>query len=651
MASPISFGDAVAIAKIAYRIAHAFTQGSKSAPAEFREVENQLYSLSTALSALQDVARQTSSFSSSSSQDNKNNNSKNNAITDGTTPAGSSSTNTTPVDPSLAVILENCAETLKHLEKIVEKYGVVAPKGKSGSNSDGTAKSRFQKWSGELVKNYRKIAWTTEAGDLAALRSQLLVHTNSLNLVLGTILSSRTTRIEDNLKENSAMLHDIHVWWAQNLKDATVKGSTSPDPALETAEVVEEESGAVFFEVHGTSQVLCPRARVHDEWKEPGVTQLFVCACRSERHQGVEDLALSSLSFPIRRPGEISSWMLFKVLDKRTSQMLPVEIRNVKAADIAHFEESFIQPLTDARARVMLQQGVSNQLAHLSADAAHIRAINLHSDLAGLGKSIDAVTFCVNHRKLRKGNVDGLQLLSYRQLSRHDSLRGSGSAVDHAELTIFYGGDAADITKSVVHMAADTTLAMESGDVVAIRQVACFGYNGEEEVSHLEKVDILLHMTGLEVTQQLHAKLEDMRLELFVAHLQTPGPDEIVVLHLQATEVQCEVAVIPDADIIITRTRDGQHRLIVTSRNRCTVLAQILPTTFFTSPSHTPTFVAPTWLIQLEGAKRKVYHYPEGFRFLSFHSSSAEKMFELGRTAVVQGVETEMEGGLPIRQK
>ncbi|KAK4142502.1 uncharacterized protein C8A04DRAFT_13220 [Dichotomopilus funicola] len=590
MASPISFGDAVAIAKIAYRIAHAFTQGSKSAPAEFREVENQLYSLSTALSALQD--------------DNKNNNNNNkNAITDGTTPTGSSSTDTTPIDPSLAVILENCAETLKHLEKIVEKYGVVAPKGKSCNNSDGSAKSRFQKWSGELVKNYRKIAWTTEAGDLAALRSQLLVHTNSLNLVLGTILSSRTTRIEDNLKENSAMLHDIHVWWAQNLKDATVKGSASPDPASETAEV-EEESSAVFFEVHGTSQLLCPRARVHDEWKEPGVTQLFVCACRSERHQGVEDLALSSLSFPIRRPGEISSWTLFKVLDKRTSQMVPVEIRNVKVADIALFEESFIQPLTDARARVMLQQGVSNQLAHLFADAAYIHAINLHSDLTGLGKSVDAVTFCVNHRKLRKDNVEGLQLLSYRQLSHQDSLRVSSSAVDHAELTIFYGGDAADITRSVVH-----------------------------------------------VTRRLHAKLEDMRVELFVAHLQTPGPDEIVVLHLQATEVQCEVAVIPDADIIITRTRDGQHRLIVTSRNRCTVLAQILPTTFFTSPSHTPTFVAPTWLIQLEGAKRKVYHYPEGFRFLSFHSSSAEKMFELGRTAVLQGVEAEMEGGLPIRQK
>lgn len=86
------------------------------------------------------------------------------------------------------------------------------------------------------------------------------------------------------------MLREIHVWWAQNLKDATVKAAAaaSPDPALALAE---EESGLVSFEVHGTSQILCPRARLHDEWKEPGATQLFVCACRSARHVAVEDIA------------------------------------------------------------------------------------------------------------------------------------------------------------------------------------------------------------------------------------------------------------------------------------------------------------------------------------------------------------------------
>jgi hypothetical protein len=55
MALPVSIGDVIAMAKLAKTIALAFTKGRKSAPAEFREVENQLYSLSTALAAFEDA--------------------------------------------------------------------------------------------------------------------------------------------------------------------------------------------------------------------------------------------------------------------------------------------------------------------------------------------------------------------------------------------------------------------------------------------------------------------------------------------------------------------------------------------------------------------------------------------------------------------
>jgi hypothetical protein len=169
MASPVSFGDAVAMSKIAWRIAHAFTKGRTSAPAEFREVENQLYSLSAALAAFKDVC--------------------------GTDAAA------VAIDPSrlparfhdekqdrhgghtVSRILDSCGETLAHLEKIVDEYAVVA-----APTTKDPAKSRLQRWTADLVKNYKKIAWTTEAGDLAALRSQLMVHTNSLDLVLGIIV-------------------------------------------------------------------------------------------------------------------------------------------------------------------------------------------------------------------------------------------------------------------------------------------------------------------------------------------------------------------------------------------------------------------------------------------------------------------------------
>ncbi|KAK4031692.1 hypothetical protein C8A01DRAFT_21139 [Parachaetomium inaequale] len=165
MASPVSFGDAVAMAKIARRIAHAFTKGRKSAPSEFREVENQLYSLSAALAAFKNVCGADVAAV---------------AIDAEQLPARFRNEEQDGVQ-TLSVILDSCKETLKHLEKIVQEYGVVsAPKDPS--------MSRLQRWNTELVRNYKKIAWTTEAGDLETLRSQLMIHTNSLELVLGIIM-------------------------------------------------------------------------------------------------------------------------------------------------------------------------------------------------------------------------------------------------------------------------------------------------------------------------------------------------------------------------------------------------------------------------------------------------------------------------------
>jgi hypothetical protein len=165
MASPVSFGDAAAMAKIAWRIAHAFTKGQKSAPAEFREVENQLYSLSAALTAFKDVCGNDIAAVE---------------IDPSKLPARFQKEEQDGMQ-SVAGILDSCKETLKHLEKVVESYSVVGA-------SDDPGKTRIQRWSTGFVKNYKKVAWTTEAGDLAALRSQLMVHTNSLNLVLGIVV-------------------------------------------------------------------------------------------------------------------------------------------------------------------------------------------------------------------------------------------------------------------------------------------------------------------------------------------------------------------------------------------------------------------------------------------------------------------------------
>ena len=131
------------MARIAYKLGKAFTKGRKSSVSEFRELESQLFALGAALSALHDSGlAQNSDFST-----------------------------------AISSMLENCKATLSHLENTVQKYG------KLGETGDDGESPAFIRWSSKLQKNWKTIEWTTKGGDLANLRSQLMVHINSLNLI------------------------------------------------------------------------------------------------------------------------------------------------------------------------------------------------------------------------------------------------------------------------------------------------------------------------------------------------------------------------------------------------------------------------------------------------------------------------------------
>ncbi|KAK0739342.1 hypothetical protein B0T21DRAFT_284446 [Apiosordaria backusii] len=141
-----------------------------------------------------------------------------------------------------------------------------------------------------------------------------------------------------------------------------------------------------------------------------------------------------------------------------------------------------------------------------------------------------------------------------------------------------------------------------------------------------------------------------MRRELCIQSLSFPSRDETVALRLQVAQVQTEVVMIPNAELLITRDRDGKHRLIISSQNNCTILSQCLSDDCFTSAQGAaPNFTAPTWLVQMESdGHQKVFHYPQGFRFLNFHNDNTARMFQLGREALSQNGSTV---NLPIRQR
>lgn len=152
MAFQISIGDVLMLSKLARDILQAFTSGRKSAPAEFQEVQNQLSSLSHALDSLKSLSWQHPG--------------------QGDGDSGDSGSSITP-------ILQNCCVTLEHLEKLVSKYMIIKDQAAGGSEK--------KRWSDEIRKNWKKVRWTREGGDLMKLQHNLGVHINSLHLTIAVL--------------------------------------------------------------------------------------------------------------------------------------------------------------------------------------------------------------------------------------------------------------------------------------------------------------------------------------------------------------------------------------------------------------------------------------------------------------------------------
>lgn len=166
MSFSISFGDAYLMGKLACKLGQAFTKGRKSAPAEFREVESQLYSLSAALNAFSS-ARESSTNAP--------------LILDQSKLPKNIPSHFAENQDIILGMLRSCKETLNHLEAIVNKYSVL-------STSTDASQPRMKRWTKELKSDWRKISWTTEGDDLNVLKGNLTIQTNSLNLILSVVI-------------------------------------------------------------------------------------------------------------------------------------------------------------------------------------------------------------------------------------------------------------------------------------------------------------------------------------------------------------------------------------------------------------------------------------------------------------------------------
>ncbi|KAK4168073.1 hypothetical protein QBC43DRAFT_285378 [Cladorrhinum sp. PSN259] len=645
MASPVSLGDVIAMSKIAWKIAQAFSKGRNSAPAGFREVENQLYSLSRVLDAFSKAFTRDSDFAAVDARE------------------GAS---------IIKRILDNCKDTLTRLQETVDKYGDIVA-------VNDPAQSLLKRWGTGFKKNYRKVAWTTKAGDLATLRGQLMAHTNSLDLVVGIIIkqvrpflcyyilkarwsniivpsSSRTSRMEDALETNLQRLTDIHNWWAENLRDvpSSIRQDT-PEPSSHSE--TPRTTLAVHILAGNDTRLLCPKASLNDDWALDGSSSpLFVYNCGLKvSHTQLTRISLSSISFPFRQAGIFDSWTLYKVLDRPANRLVTLSIKINEFTEILDFEYCFIKPLSATTVKAMLQQGITNNLAHLTPDSRGIRSLCLQSDLKKLYNLTQSVCFRVGDTVLTKDNIARISLLRFQEIHQERVDHGS-PGLEFAELVIYYTQKdpflcKEDVTKTVLHILHHTRVDVIQRDAsVAISGVECIGFVPSNQTIHLKEADVTFQMASLEAAAEFHRKVEEMKQELFITALEYPRPDEIVVLPgLHATKVHCEVVMIREAELVVTCNQSGKSRLIISSWNRCTVLVQELNEDFFVANT-TPSFASSTWLIQVEDdGQRRIYHHPNGFRFLRFETGHFERMFDLARDALSQSANrTQLE--LPVRQ-
>ena len=163
------------LSQTAWRIGRAFTQGKKSAPAEFAEVEREADGLSEALQLVAETLNSDGSILDKAEDTTKS---------------------------AVTTILDSAQRTLSDLESFVARYRIIKPQ--TGERS----------WSDLVLTNYKTLKWTTEGGDITALRDMLNMHTSTINLTMQALQSRSLARLERvvmPMAENVASIHDrIH---------------------------------------------------------------------------------------------------------------------------------------------------------------------------------------------------------------------------------------------------------------------------------------------------------------------------------------------------------------------------------------------------------------------------------------------------------
>ncbi|KAF3315849.1 hypothetical protein TWF173_003046 [Orbilia oligospora] len=651
MASPVSIGDAFLLAKLALKLGRTFTTGRKSAPAEFREVESQLYSISTALTALGDACR---------------NNGLELGINNTVLQNPVQSARGNKGDDALLSMLQSCQDVLKNLEGVVEKYSSIGQSEQSNSPC-------FQKWKSGVKKNWKKIIWTTEGGDLVVLRRSLSIHINCLDLALGVIGHNRADRVEKSVVNTMLMLTEIHTWFVTNIRDNNGSGvvtsvqntnvmqasTTKPPPPLTK----------IQFKISARSlrglEVLCPNASIHPMWNQKrserdlknsgSHRKLFKCNCpllsgQTTPHSfEVDSLAVSSFTFALRQTGATKSWMIYNAANRSTNMVISLVIENVPATSMHEFETSFIDVLATNNAKAMFRPGCGTTLAYITAGKSELiehRVLNFLSNLDQVRNNVEKVTFTMKDQSYTRTGITTINLMHYKSSMREylsmDYVVDPKDLLplDMAELEITYTqGSDSDIAKSILYITYKTIPKRSSNsDSLILENIACAGLTTGNQESTLNGINVSIQLKSPEAAMLLQRSIQDMRDELSVMSLKAPRPGERLALKLEAKGFHTDIVDMADCEISIVQSEtSGDLRLIITSKDERTILSQDLAKDFMETAEGTPRFSEKTYTVQFVGnGTREMKIYKHGFKMVDFSGVRRDRLFGLG-LAVLSG--------------
>lgn len=172
MAQPLSIGDIYLLSKLSWRIGRALGPGRKSAANEIGEVQNQLFALGKALNLSGDAYEQNEILGDSQ---------------------------------SFQKMLLDCRDTLRHLEKLMEKYEDVDRPTKQDPHP-----LRLKE---NVIRNWTKIKWTIKGGDVSDLRDALRSHISAINLTLSALNVERGKIIEYQTGHILQMAEEMYRSW------------------------------------------------------------------------------------------------------------------------------------------------------------------------------------------------------------------------------------------------------------------------------------------------------------------------------------------------------------------------------------------------------------------------------------------------------